>query len=249
MAICKSHRRVFSVCFLLLTAFCVQALGQGGTGKLPPPRMPRNPPVRNPPPGPRSNPFPAAAKQLVGNWVEMGKAMASQFTGVTFIFSSEGSGISIQGSARTNFRYRLEGDMLLTDFGNYRTKFDGDALKLTNVRSGQSAWYAKTNGKREVAIVFRSQLSLQALDPPYEIAGDCVTVTPGSRVEFGAMLVQVDGTVLKKPPKVGAEEPQPVRVKGSWYLSSPVNGTVAKVLVKCGQPIKDNQLLLTIRRD
>jgi len=234
-------------CCLLPTAFCLVAFAQGGTGKLP--RGPRNPPVRNPPPTPIANRFPELEKQLIGNWVEIANKPGAQMSNGTYMFSSNGSGIWIRGETRRDFRYRFKGDLLLTDLGNFRIKFDGEALKFTNVATGLFGWYARTNGKRDVPIVFRRQLNWESLDPPYEISGKCLIVTPGSRVEFGALLVQVNGTVMRQDPAIGGVEPKPKRVTESWYLSSPVNGTVVKVFVTCGQRIKDNQLLLTIRRD
>ena len=44
-------RQILLACGVLLSGFCFLALGQGGTGKLPPIRNPINrPPIRNPPP-------------------------------------------------------------------------------------------------------------------------------------------------------------------------------------------------------
>lgn len=44
----KLYQLLFACC-LLLSAFCILAFAQGGTGKLPPPRKMPNPPIRNPP--------------------------------------------------------------------------------------------------------------------------------------------------------------------------------------------------------
>lgn len=55
MGMRKMFGRLIVAFCLLLTAYCFLAFGQGGTGKMPPQRMP-NPPRRNPPP--RNNPPP-----------------------------------------------------------------------------------------------------------------------------------------------------------------------------------------------
>lgn len=224
-------------------------------------------PAATPAPAPKTDTAPAKPRavpntfmrQIVGNWAW------PENPRVVYVFSPDGTGKLLPSNTGcTDFRYQIEGDLLVMTGTHHedckdneerketaRLNISGNDMKLTYPdrpdTKRKAYWLVRTTGSNELAIRFH--IDNGGSRPPYKISS---IVRSGVHVEFMSPLVVIDETICCRKVVKLVSDPRPdeyetfVQMRG---FRSPVSGTVIRTFVTDDQEINADALLLIIRKD